>query len=166
MNYFVAFIILGVFGTIVAGFLTIGSPRTAREQRFDTQRVSHLQMIQAQIVYYWQNKGELPPELTILQDDISGFRVPVDPGSGTHYEYRRISDASFQLCATFSRENSDGLSREDGRLFMPMRGPASMPHPGKPFGASEHWSHNAGRVCFDRTIDMDFYKPSPQRRPE
>jgi len=71
--------------------------------RFDDQRVADLQNIQAQIVYnFWQQKGSLPDTLDELNDDISGFRAPVDPASGGAYEYRRLGDLGFKLCAVFS----------------------------------------------------------------
>ena len=78
----VVYVAIGVVvASVVLGFITSGSPFRARLERVDAQRVSDLQLIQDQIVYnYWQSKGSLPNALIQLEDPISGFRVPVDPG--------------------------------------------------------------------------------------
>src|SRR3989338_6248660 len=69
------------------GFVVIGSPFAQREKRVDEKRVGDLQMIQNQIIYYWQRKEKLPQNLSELNDSISGFFVPTDPQSRAEYEY-------------------------------------------------------------------------------
>ena len=36
---------------------------------------------------------------------------------------------------------------------------SSYPYPG---GVNESWDHQAGRTCFERTIDKDIYPPYPK----
>jgi hypothetical protein len=101
----------------------------------DEQRVTDLQMLQSQIVsVYWQSKGALPGTLADLQDPINGFQVPKDPQTAQQYEYIRKGERMFALCATFAA-----------------------------VGADPAWPHEAGRVCFDRTIDVQLY---PVRSPQ
>ncbi len=144
---------------VVAAFFVVGSPQTQRERRFDEQRVGDLQNIQWQIVNYWQTKGVLPPALSALEDDISGFRVPADPQTRNVYEYRMEGNMTFELCAVFSLDSKDAGT--GGVVPMP-RAPAAE------FGTN--WEHGAGRTCFERTIDPDLYpvrdgieKPVPVR---
>lgn len=140
-----AFVLLA----IVVGFWVMGSPYTQKEKRFDAERVSHLQTIQYQIVSYWQNKEKLPATLNDLNDPIGGFVVPIDPKTGESYEYIAKEPLSFELCATFARETPTGAALQEF---------ATPAYPYKD-ALNENWQHNAGRVCFDRTIDPELYPP-------
>lgn len=136
-----------VLAAIIAGFFIVGSPRDARLIRFDSQKISDMQTIQSQIVYYYQQKEVLPNSLSELNDPLSYFTVPLDPQSGAQYEYRKTANLSFELCAEFNKEGDDRT----------MRG-YSMPIPVE-MGMSNNWEHAAGRACFTRTIDPDRYPP-------
>jgi cytochrome c biogenesis factor len=135
---------------IAAGFLIIGTPWHAREIRLDSQRVSDLQQIQSQIVNYWQQKARLPKVLSDLNDSLSYFTVPADPTTRQPYEYQTAGVTSFKLCATFTAEGTMD-STYATRAVMP-----ADPY-GK--GTVDNWSHGAGRVCFERTIDPELYPP-------
>lgn len=156
MKYFVSVIIIIVAAVIVAGFFIVGSPQEERLRRFDDRRLNDLQLIQGQVVNYWQTKSKLPVALGDLTDSISGFKAPQDPADQSVYEYRATGTLSFELCATFARPN-DGKSPALGRPY-PIEAP-SGPYGGSPIG--QNWEHAADRVCFSRTIDPDFYRPQP-----
>ena len=134
---------------IIGAFFISGSPFRARLEKLDTQRVSDLQNIQSQIIYYWQKKGTIPANLNELTDSISGYRAPADPESGTAYEYKGLSNLSFELCATFSAitpKDQSGLSK-------------TAPVLDRAFPQNDNWQHTAGRTCFTRTIDPALYSP-------
>lgn len=152
-------VILLVLGSIIAGFFIAGSPQSQRLIRLDERRVSDLQTIQWQLINYWQRKESLPANLNDLADPISGFVVPRDPETGGAYEYNMSDGLSFELCAVFSISAVDGLSPE-----MPLARPVPATAPDMaryPKGGDSYnvWWHDAGRVCFDRTIDPDLYPP-------
>ncbi len=156
MKYFIWFVIFVVFAAIVAGFFVVGSPKTERMRRFDDQRVSDLQTIQSQVVYYWQQKGKLPATLSDLNNDLQGYRVPVDPETNVDYGYTVNPPLSFSICATF--DLASDASAVASVPSVPIRAPAPYPaSAGRP--VSDTWSHAAGNVCFSRTIDPAFYKP-------
>ena len=140
-----------VLVTIVAAFFIVGSPATARLIQYDQQKVSDLQGIQSQIVNYLQNKGSLPATLSALNDSISGYSVPTDLQTKASYEYN-IKDAanlSFELCATFNKP----IPKNVTMALYPVRA-----------GIDQNWDHTSGRVCFERTIDKQFYpilRPQP-----
>ena len=131
---------------IISGFFIMGTPGQVRLMRFDGQKVSDLQNIQWQIVNFWQQKETLPKTLADLEDPIGGFIPPVDPQTGESYGYTATGKLSFDLCAVFNAESRDGSSVEK----MPVRAYGSI---------EENWQHDAGEVCFDRTIDPDRYPP-------
>ena len=154
MKYFVYTIILIVAAAVIAGFFIVGSPRGERLRRFDDLRVQNLQFLQSEVINYWQNKERLPDNLDALRDDIRGISIPVDPRTGEVYGYEIKGPLSFSLCANFSlpgRYNEVG----DPKL---MRQPMGV----APYGRPGSWEHDTGRVCFDRTIDKDIYKPIKQ----
>lgn len=147
---FFSWVVMGaVCVGVVSAFFMVGSPQQERLRKFDNQRVGDLQTIQWQIVNYWQQKEKLPTSLDVLEDDISGFRVPRDPETSTVYAYTVKGGMMFELCADFSLPSSDGDAHKTTSY---------MPVPvGGEFG--DNWTHETGRVCFERTIDPDLYPP-------
>lgn len=134
-----------VLVTIVAGFFIVGTPQQARLYRMDEQKVSDLQTIQWQLVTYWQQKQALPATLSELNDPLSGFMVPTDAQTGESYTYERTSPSSFKVCTDFNASSR----ASDPSYTEPYRYP----------GEQQSWAHEAGEVCFDRTIDPERYPP-------
>ena len=137
-----------VLASIILGFFIVGTPADQRDRRFDDQRVSDLQMLQAQIVDYWNKKDALPKGLNNLEDNISGFTTPKDPATKQAYEYKIISSLSFELCANFSKpsQNTAAIGQKEAYMY-------------SPYGLmSQNWDHEAGRICWTRTIDPELHK--------
>lgn len=143
--------------SIAVGFFVMGSPQTQRLIRFDETRVGNLQMIQSQIVTYWQQKEVLPKNLDELKDPIGGFVIPTDPATGVSYEYVATGKLSFQLCAEFSRDTAATQASKA------IRAPAYLYGDYVGDASNENWQHGVGRVCFDRTIDPERYPPLKKR---
>lgn len=138
-KYFaIALIVLSLF-LIVFGFMKSGSPAQERLRKFDYQRISNLQEIQSQIIFYWQGKEKLPLKLEDLEDPISGYISSKDPQTGELYEYIIVSENEFKLCANFNLKGDDQYSIA------------------KPNAVNNNWQHEAGKYCFDRKIDKDLY---------
>ncbi|MEK7124613.1 MAG: DUF5671 domain-containing protein [Patescibacteria group bacterium] len=135
-----------VLAMVIGAFFIVGSPAKARLAQLDQQRVNDLQSIQYQVVNYWQRKGQLPENLAVLGDPISGYIVPNDPATSQPYEYnvKSAENLTFELCAVFSLSlHGNG----DGR---PKPVPAYD-------GFNQNWNHSQGRTCFERTIDKQLY---------
>jgi hypothetical protein len=148
MKVFIYTVIGIVAVSIIAGFFIVGSPKEERLRRFDERRVSDLQFLQSEIIYYWQNKEKLPEKITDIEDNIRGIRIPLDPETGAAYEYEIKGPLSFALCATFSRSSEENLNAfRSQKLIYPA-----------PYQGGDNWTHPPGRTCFERTIDKDFYK--------
>jgi len=152
-----------VLVAVVGGFITVGSPSTQRALRFDQQRINDLSSIQWQIINHWQTKGNLPASLTELNDPLSGVNVPVDPETDAPYEYNRKGTTTFEICATFGRPSQDLKGRgEFGGGGYPIAYPSRIYPDG---GLDSNWQHEAGRTCFDRTIDPERYPVNPKPIP-
>ena len=135
---------------IVYGFFVVGTPAQERQRQFDDQRVNDLSMIQGQIFDYWMNKSSVPENLEALNDGLGYFTVPTDPETHSAYEYTVTDKASFTLCATFSLPSGAELNPKYSEPMVPGA------------GMSQTWMHEAGKTCFDRTIDPERYKPYDQ----
>lgn len=143
-----------IIGSIIGGFFLVGSPAHQRIIRMDNQRVSDLQNIQSQVIYYWTQKGAIPKVLTDLQDPISGFIAPTDPVTKNAYTYRVKDVHVFELCATFTEASVIEVGAGYTGSSYPSRA-----------GTADVWTHAAGEVCFERTIDPELYKPNSSSVP-
>ncbi|HWA32038.1 MAG TPA: hypothetical protein VG694_01125, partial [Candidatus Paceibacterota bacterium] len=152
-------------------FSVMGSPFKQRLLQLDQRRLNDLQNIQSQVIYYWQQKQSLPAQLSDLVSPLTGYSLPVDPEfeQGKTYEYS-VKDAKalkFELCADFDLPMPKGWVENPsygGGVAVPMAGSPdviSYPYPG-PGGTNESWDHQAGRTCYERTIDKDLYPPYPK----
>ena len=139
---------VGVIGIIIiGGFFLVGSPQGQRLIRFDAQRINDLQMIQNEVIYFWQQKDSLPQALEELNNDISGFRTPLDPETSEPYEYGIKGPLVFELCASFKTAGDEESTRR-GIKTTPIYSTAQQ---------NSNWEHGIGRVCFTRTIDPEIY---------
>jgi hypothetical protein len=105
----------------VAAFVTIGSPNHARAEALDRQRVSDLGDAAAEL-HEDYGAGPLPAALPQPRHD---------PVSGKPYQYQRLNDNRYRLCATFELPTPpEQRAGPDVNTF---------------------WHHPAGRFCY--TLD-------------
>lgn len=140
-----------VTGMLVLGFVLVGSPAKQREIRMDGQRVNDLQMLQSEIINYWQHKNALPVKLDDLKNDITGFTVPSDPETKNSYKYEATAKLKFKLCATFKRPNP---FKNFSNKVMPAQ---YYYYPEYIGGTNQTWDHAAGIQCFERVIDPTLF---------
>lgn len=160
--------IILVVASIFYSFSIMGSPTKQRLLRLDDKRLNDLQSIQSQIINYWQQKEKLPENLSDLSNPMTGYSLPVPPGvdKGEKYEYliTNKTKLSFELCATFDLPIPKGWRENQGYYgggVMPMTDVKEISSVSYPYqgGVNESWDHQAGRICFERTIDKDIYPP-------
>jgi hypothetical protein len=152
---------------ILFSFSVMGSPAKQRSLRLDDRRVNDLQSIQYQVINYWRQKEKLPENLDTLTSPLSGYSLPVPPmfEKGEVYEYNVKSKLTFELCATFALPMPQGWQEYGGGVYpmaFDMKREASVAYPYPGYGINESWDHEAGRTCFERTIDKDMYPPYPK----
>jgi len=114
--------ILIVVAIVVAAFVTIGSPNHARAEALDRQRVSDLADVAAEL---HEDYGAGPLRAALPQPRH-------DPVSSKPYEYQRLGENRYRLCATFELPTPpDQRTGPDVNTF---------------------WHHSAGRFCY--TLDV------------
>lgn len=131
--------------TMLFGFINIETPAQVRELKLDEQQLNDLRSIQWDISAYLQNSSTTPSSLDELYTDSS--QVLEAPEGRDAYTYAQ-TDNGFELCATFSRDYRDELSRP-GPDFRPNRAPGDS---SLVIINAEDWNYDQGRYCFKRTV--------------
>jgi hypothetical protein len=134
-----------VLGSIIWGFVVLGSPRTQQLIKYDDQKVSDLQNINSQIQNYYQIKNVLPTSLSDLAGSNTYYTAPLDMQSKQPYEYTKTGNLTYEICATFNKESTPN---KGGYLAQPTYG-------GDGF---TYWNHPASRYCFAQIINPNIYQ--------
>jgi hypothetical protein len=114
---------------VVAGFWVLGTPGRQREIAADRQRLQDMaaiaQRLHERYISSQNDRFELPTALEAMD-------LRNDPLTNQTYEYQKLGDRTFQLCATFDTDSSTHrLSDQE-----------SNPD-------AERWQHPQGRHCFE-----------------
>ncbi len=133
--------------TLITAFAVTGSPLTIRKMKFDSQRVSDLSAIQSAATEHWRIKRAFPEIYNDLSKSSYTSTLPKDPETTKDYEYSKISDTSYQICANFALDNSKNAANNSNTYYYNTQG----------YTGESYNSHGAGRVCFTRTIDPAYY---------
>lgn len=138
--------VIVVLGSVIWGFSVLGSPRTQRLYKYDNQKVNDLSNINNEISNYYSTKGVLPENLTQLS---TGYAFPVlqDMQTQKPYEYEKTGNLTYKLCAEF---NFESTKEKNGSISYPMYGRDGF----------VYWNHQAGRHCFEQTINPNSYTKS------
>src|SRR3989338_1360042 len=139
-----------ILASIIWGFSVLGSPRTQRLYKYDEQKVNDLSNINNQIINYYTNKGILP---NTLEEMAKGnyYIAQVDPQTEKPYEYEKISNTEYNLCAEFNKASDDKNTSD------PYRGLYSY--------NSLSWTHPADEYCFKQTVNPNPYNPNIYPKP-
>lgn len=117
-----ATVIAVVLIVLAVGLIISGSPAVARVRLLDAARVAELRAIGRSVDLYWTRSRRLPATLAELSTDGQPYLRQRDPESGKPYEFRVLSDSTYEVCTRFGRES---------------QGPAG-----------DFWAHGSGRCCF------------------
>lgn len=136
-----------ILGSIVWGFVVLGSPHTQRLYKYDEQKINDLISLHSEITNYYNTKGALPRDLADLTA-VSYYLNVTDSQSKKPYEYEKTGDTTYNLCAEFNKDSKEKDNANSVAMY--------------PYGAS--WTHPAGQHCFSQTVNPDIYsKPFPVR---
>jgi len=121
---------LAVVAAVIWGFAIVGSPDTRRQERMDDRRLDALRDIQREIQDLLVDPEEpavlrraLPASLDELAAAARDRKIEkTDPETGIPYDYRVLSESTYELCAVFL------FARDETRAVF--------------------WNHPAGRHCY------------------
>lgn len=122
---------VAVVAGIVAGFWVLGTPGRQRLIAADRQRLEDINAI-AQTLHqeFEANPADHPDYQLPTRLDATDNRQ--DPLTHQPYEYQRLGDRTYQLCANFDT---------DSRTY--------RFQPRSPTPNARHWDHPTGRHCFE-----------------
>lgn len=138
-----------VAALVIAGLFAVGSPATARKFRADQRRVEQLQRLHDALRNHLIDQTDLPHSLDDLNPAYwENYGQPVDPRrdpvTGEAFDYGRLSDREYEVCANFETSSDD--RRNVDRPFR------AEPFPFDGGGGEGFFEYEPGRNCFDRTI--------------
>lgn len=132
-----------ILGSIVWGFIVLGSPWTQRLIKYDEQKVNDLQGINGQIENFYSAKGVLPKNIEEISNGNYHNLPKVDSQTKKLYEYAKTSDTTYNLCAEFNKAS------DDKNVTNPSESIRFYDYPS--------WAHPAGQYCFKETINPNMY---------
>ncbi len=99
--------LLGIFICIlvIASFLEVGSPLSKRALAFDQKRMSNFSTASYEIEYYYEDNNKLPDKLSDLKRE--GTEFILDPETNKPYDYKKVSETSYELCTKFSTDSKE-----------------------------------------------------------
>lgn len=143
VNIFIAIVVLAVTASVVAGFITVGTPSKERSRRLDQQRISDLQQISNAIDAYWNTEKGLPSNLETIAASRNYYISSVmDPATRQPYPYTITGTTTYTLCATFETDSAV----EANALLQPVP-------------AQKFWEHPAGEKCY--ALEIQKFPGSP-----
>jgi hypothetical protein len=122
-----------VVAVITYGIVVSGSPFEARATMLDNQRMERLRQIENSVQMYASQHGNILESLADIKTT-PGFLASntLDPETHQQFEYSRLNEAKFQVCATFSTKNALG-TEANGQDF-------------------SEFAHQSGHQCFEFAI--------------
>ena len=143
---------LVVLSSVVYSISILGTPGEMRKRKLDDQRLMSLSSIQSQIFNEFLRNKSLPKTAGEIQDPFGSFVLPKDPVTKENFEYlvaKNTLPAEFKLCANFETVRNVTTGGPATKFDSPL---TQQYYPGD---MSPFWNHEAGRVCFTRTITQD-----------
>jgi hypothetical protein len=99
-------------------------------RRIDAQRVADLHSVASAIDLYCTRHKSLPASLEALSREPGGSVKLLDRDTKRPYEYRMLSDNTYELCAHFARDSTDQSDALNKNF----------------------WAHGQGRQCFNLKV--------------
>lgn len=108
IKYYISVIALGIFVLvlIVTGVVIAGSPISQKDIQLDNIRIQAFNDIKYQTENYYKVNRKLPSSLI----EIKSLNIK-DPETKNDYEYKTQPPYGYQLCTTFSTDNSEIIDR-------------------------------------------------------
>ena len=112
-----------IIAAIIGGLMMVGGPSKARDEKIDAKRLSNMQQTAHVISCYVDNETDVPQtsqpaktaftERTIFpqvsdkgRTNCASLKWETDPVTKEEFEFNRLGENSFELCAVFIRKSN------------------------------------------------------------
>ena len=142
--YFIATLIITI-GTLVSSFFFVETPKEARARRHDEKILSQFTELDSAFNTYYTKYDKLPKDLTeaLTESPYLNLDKYKDPISSQAYEYKRLSDDTYSLCANFETDNRNSEDQAS-------------------YAYSDRWPHATGYQCLKQKA-LDFEKGGAEK---
>jgi len=117
-----------IIATIIGALMMVGGPSKARDEKIDAKRLSNMQQTARVISCYADDKNDVPETSQIAKTALGERNIfpqvndkgrrrclnlnwETDPVTQKEFEYKRLDQNSFELCAVFLRKGSSHTQR-------------------------------------------------------
>jgi len=112
-----------IIATVSGALMMVGGPSKARDEKIDATRLSNMQQTARVISCYADDINDVPKSIQLAKTALEersitptandkgrrrcrNLRWKTDPVTQEDFEYKRLSQKSFELCAVFLRKGS------------------------------------------------------------
>ena len=129
LGFLIASLVITI-GSLIGAFFIVESPVEARNRRHDLEVLNHFSQIDSTLSSFYAQDNKLPDNLDALKGQTPYLPLTSlkDPETGKAYEYKKINDSTYQLCADFKSDNTD-------------------PKNSQTYEYSDRWPHASGYQC-------------------
>ncbi len=137
-SYFIGGLIITI-GALIFSFFFVESPAEARQRKHDAEVLNQFSQIDSAINAYYSKNNRLPESIVQSFEespylDINNFK---DPLSAKAYDYKKVGDDAYELCAEFMTDNRNQNNQRD-------------------YNYSDRWPHAAGYQCLkQKALDYE-----------
>lgn len=134
-----------VLASFIFSLFVVESPKETRLRKIDQEVINDFSKINSAVNMYYNEYGKLPDSAEVAKED-SGYLLDNDlkhPVTGKVYEYKKIDEKKYELCADFNLSNKD-TEEYRGQYY------------------EDVWRHDAGYQCISQKI----YDPKAIEEPK
>jgi hypothetical protein len=130
-----------VIVVLVSAFIFVESPRETRNIKHDQGVINKFNQIDGAINTYYRDNKKLPESLDELMTADTYYLIErdiEDPATKKRFEYKRVDETTYELCAVFMTASKDYEENGDYRYYYDKR-----------------WRHEAGYQCLRQKVRED-----------
>ncbi len=139
LTYLIATLVITV-GSLIGSFFFVESPAEARDRKHDEKVLGQFTELDSALNTYYTKYNKLPDTLEqgMAETPYLSLDKFKDPITGQAYEYKRLDNDTYELCADFKTDNRD---IKDQAMYV----------------YSDRWPHETGYQCLKQKA-LDFNK--------
>jgi hypothetical protein len=129
-KYFIGISILSVFVVlvIIGGIIRTGGPFSAKNVKLDEERLNNFSEISREVNSMYAKNNKLPPNITYIDENKSSPLKLKDPETKKYYEYKILSQTSYNLCTEFSTDSFEVSKKYEDYYFYESYRYKDIPH--------------------------------------
>ncbi len=110
-----SYIFIASLGLLIAALITVaifdsGNPLVKKGYAIDRKRLDDFGGIRVSVNFYYKKNGKIPQSL----NEIESSGSLIDQETKKPYEYKKLTDTTYQLCTTFNTDSGEFWEKTNG----------------------------------------------------